>query len=158
MLIAMALILGCTEENTGKETSEGPPAEVDWGSWELNTVFLRQDDICSDLGASGENLGTLYGEMDVGERSLFMTLGDLSLSGERNSQGFEMTAFREIPVNGAEPDEYGIGALLTGEMEDYRSFGGKLVYKLDFPNGYCEIEVEVDAYWMYYEPPPDCGG
>jgi hypothetical protein len=157
MLIAIALLSGCSEESE-KPIPEGPPVEVDWGSWELQTVFVGQDEICSDLGANGENLGTLYGEMEVGEKALFMSLGDMYLSGERDDEGFEMMAFREIPVNGADPDEFGIGAVLDGEMSDNRSFHGTLLYQLDFPNGYCEIEVEVDAYWMYYEPPPDCGG
>ena len=140
------------------EKTHGPPVEVDWGSWELFTTFLGQDEICSELGASGESMGTLYGEMDAGEKTLYLSLGDLYLSGERDDKGFELTAFRESPVNGAEPGEYGIGAALEGEMGDYRSFEGMLVYQLDFPDGYCEIDVAVDAYWMYYEPPPDCGG
>ena len=139
--------------------TQGPLVEIDWGSWELQTTFLQQDDVCSDLGADGQGLGVLYGEMDVDETAtLSMSLGDQQLSGERDETGFTMTSFRPIPVNGADEDEFGIGAVLTGTVIDLHSFNGSLVYQLDFPNGYCNIETEVDAYWMYYEPPPACGG
>jgi len=153
------LLVACLNETEKSSETEGPPVEIDWGSWEINTTFIQQDDICTDFSASGENLGILYGEMDVGEPSqISMTLGDQDLSGERSDHGFKMTSFRSIPVNGAEADEYGIGAVLNATVHDLHSFTGKLVYQLDFPAGYCNIESEVDAYWMYYEPPPSCGG
>ena len=150
----------CKAESSDKPPgSEEPAVEIDWGSWELHTTFVYQDEVCADLGANGESLGVLYGEMDVEEpAALSMSLGDQELSGERDDEGFQMNSFNAIPVNGAEEDEYGIGAVLTGAVLDKHSFTGKLVYQLDFPNGYCNIESEIDAYWMYYEPPPSCGG
>ena len=158
--IVFLLTFACKAETSEKSPiTEGPAVEIDWGSWELHTSFVYQDEVCTDLGANGSNLGTLYGEMDVGEpRELSMSLGDKELSGERDDQGFQMNAFNSIPVNGAEEDEYGIGVVLTGTVLDKHSFTGRLVYQLDFPNGYCNIESDIDAYWMYYEPPPSCGG
>ena len=136
-----------------------PPVDIDWGSWEIHPTFVQQDDICTDFGANGAGLGTLYGEMNVEETAqIAMALGDKALEGTRDSEGFEMTAFNPIPVNGADPEEYGIGAVLSGTVLDMHHFTGVLLYQLDFPDGLCIIELDVDAYWMYYEPPPACGG
>ena len=151
--------LACQTGAIDKPVEEGPVVEIDWGSWELHTTFVQQDAICSELGGNGENLGILFGEMDVEEpTNLSFSLGDQALSGERDDVGFELTSFREIAVNGAEPNEYGIGTTLSATVIDVHSFTGTLVYHLDFPNGYCNIESDIDAYWMYYEPPPACGG
>jgi hypothetical protein len=158
--LSAIVLFACAPQSAEKpEDTEGLLVDIDWGSWEIHTTFTQQDEICSDLGADGQGLGVLYGEMDVDETTtVSMSLGDQNLSGERNDTGFVMKSFRSIPVTGAEEDEYGIGAELTAFVTDLHSFNGTLVYQLDFPNGYCTIESEVDAYWMYYEPPPACGG
>ena len=156
-LFALVACAPAPEEKVPEE--QEPPIEIDWGSWEIHTTFVQQDEICADLGASGAGLGTLYGEMDVDDTPrIAMSLGDQALEGVRDADGFAMTSFNPIPVNGAEPDEYGIGAVLTGTVLDLHNFTGTLLYQLDFPNGFCTIELDVDAYWMYYEPPPACGG
>jgi hypothetical protein len=137
---------------------ESPIAEVEWGSWELETHFVTESESCSTMGASGEYLGTLYGEVDVGETDeLTMTLGDQFLSGSLNSDGFFIEGFRPIEVTG-DDTLYGIGVDLEAWSSDPLQFSGTLVYRLDFPSGVCEMEFDIDAGWLYYEPPPFCHG
>jgi hypothetical protein len=148
--------LGCAPAE-GVRVDSGV-AEVEWGSWELNTHFVTESETCSDMGASGENLGTLYGEIDINETNeLTMTLGDQFLSGSLNPDGFFIEGFRPIEVTG-DDSVYGIGVDLEGWSSDPLQFSGILVYRLDFPNGLCEMEFNIDAGWLYYEPPPFCDG
>lgn len=41
---------------------------------------------------------------------------------------------------------------------DPLQFCGILVYRLNFPVGVYGMEFDVDAGWLYYEPPPVCDG
>ena len=155
----MLLALGCAEK-TAPEVAEQPidGVDIEWGSWELTTTFVGQDDICESLTADGSGITELYGEMDVQEpNEISLSLGDQELQGTRDESGFDMEGFREIPVTNND-GTFGIGATLSAEVSSPTAFTGEFAYVLDFPNGLCTINLEVDAYWMYYEPPPSCGG
>ena len=144
-------------DKTANEIQSEPVVELDWGSWQIDVTFQQQDVICSDLGADGQGLRTLYGEMTLGESpDVSMSLGDQALSGTLTPTGFEMDSFRPIEVTGEDPEEYGIGAVLTGTVLDLHTFSGTLVYQLDFPAGFCNIVFDAEGSWMYYEPPPPC--
>jgi len=135
------------------------PTMLEWGSWELATSFISETETCAGMGASGASMTVLYGEMDVfGTNDIELRLGSLTLAGFRDASGFFASSFQEIPITGDDSDHlYGITAELDGEAEDAKNFSGNLNYILDFPNGYCSIGLDVDAFWLYYEPPPDCG-
>ena len=124
----------------------------------MATTFVSETETCADMGASGSSMGVLYGEMDVfGTHDIELRLGSLLLSGFRDANGFFASSFQEIPITGDESGQIqGITAELDGEAEDAKNFSGTLNYILDFPNGYCSIGLEVDAFWLYYEPPPPC--
>ena len=148
-------LLACSSE---KQTALEPTV-LEWGSWELATKFVSETETCAEMGASGASMTTLYGEMDVfGAHDIELRLGTLILTGFRDAGGFFASSFQEIPITGDDSNHpYGITAELDGESKDPKSFYGNLNYILDFPNGYCSIGLEVDAFWLYYEPPPDCG-
>ena len=151
----ITLLLACS----GELAPKSDPSYLEWGSWELTTTFLSQSETCSSMGASGEAMTVLYGEMDVfGENDIELSLGDMVLEGFRDDAGFFISTFQEIDVTSDDSEQtYGITAELDGTVEDLKSFNGYLSYLLDFPNGYCAINLEIDAFWLYYEPPPDCG-
>jgi len=136
----------------------GPPSEVEWGSWELETTFLQQSAICSDMTANGQD-ELLYAEVNVEEPdTISMLLGTRTLIGVRTASGFLLEGFDAIDTGADDPMEHGLGSMIDATVEDEKSFSGVLVYTLDFPQGFCEIESSIEAIWMYYEPPPDCGG
>ena len=156
-LIPLCFLVGCTQNETKEVLEEGPPSDVDWGSWELSTTFVSQSAACSDMGANGSNLGTLFAEVAVGDPDqIEMLLGQRTLQGVRNDKGFSVESFDPIPADNT--DGLGIGVYLDASVGDEHSFTGKLSYEITTTGGSCVIEVDVDAYWLYYEPPPDCGG
>jgi hypothetical protein len=156
-MFLLVSLLACTEDSENKRI--GTTVDVDWGSWEISTDLQHQDEVCESLGANGSNIGILFGEIEVDDSvGLILSLGDKVLTGDRDEEGFFITAFNELEVNHAEPDEFGIGVMIGATVLDEHSFTGSLVYQLDFPNGFCNIEMNIDAFWLYYEPPPDCGG
>jgi len=160
MFVLNALFLACTP---GEKTDEGTiqnSVYVDWGSWEITTTFVQESEICNELGANGQEMDTLYGEMTTDTPDyLSMSLGSVFLEGMRNRAGFILEGWQSIPVTGVEdPDTYGIATSLSAEVESRHAWEGALNYTLDFPDGVCEIDLDVVAEWMYYEPPPDCGG
>ncbi|MBM74610.1 MAG: hypothetical protein CMK59_04345 [Proteobacteria bacterium] len=134
------------------------PTVPEWGSWQLSTSLISETLSCSGLGASGASMSVLFGEMDVfGDNDLEFRLGSLTLQGYRDGTGFFASSFQEIPITGNESDHvYGIIVEMDAEIEDTKNFKGTLNYILDFPNGYCSIALDVDAFWLYYEPPPTC--
>ena len=154
---ALIFLFACDGSNIEEKVEEGPPSEVDWGSWELNTTFISQSTACESMGANGQSMGLLYAEIDVGDPdSIDVSLGIRDLSGVRTSNGFTVESFEEIPVDNT--DGNGIGVLLDTIVEDEHSFRGELEYSIISTVGSCLISLDVDAYWLYYEPPPDCGG
>jgi len=151
-------LMACAGGKADDDTARVPVVEVDWGSWQLDSSFETESDTCAGLGASGESLGTLYGEIEVGHpNEISMLLGDLLMEGTRSADMFEIEGFSPIDT-GDDTDAYGIGASITGSPSDSHNFTGTLVYALDFPADYCEIYADIVAEWLYYEPPPPCGG
>ncbi len=147
-------LFACGGENT-KSSEVPPPAEMDWGSWELRVDFQGQSETCADIGASGENLGTLYGEVEEQDSPLLsMSLGDMFLEGELNSEGFSIDGYRSVPAENEEG--YGIRANIEADLDGEHSFSGQLVYDLNFMTGSCEIRINIEGAWLYYEPPPPC--
>ena len=157
LLIPLCFFIGCSQNETKELVEAGPPSEVDWGSWELTTTFVSQSAACSDMGANGAGLGTLFAEVDVGDPDqIEVLLGPRSLQGLRDDKGFSVESFDPIPVDNT--DGLGIGVYLEAAVEDEHTFTGELSYEITTTGGSCIIEVDVDAYWLYYEPPPPCGG
>ena len=158
ILISLMLLLGCNQQTEVKEPQEtGPPSDVDWGSWELSTTFISQSDACTAMGANGSNLGTLFAEVEIGNPDqIEVLLGSRALQGVREAKGFSVESFDPIPVDNT--DGLGIGVYLEAIVEDEHNFTGDLSYEITTASGACLIQVEVDAFWLYYEPPPDCGG
>ena len=156
-LIPLFILVGCAQEETKEVIVTGPPTDVDWGSWELSTTFVSQSAACNDMGANGDGLGTLFAEVDVGDPDqIEVLLGTRALQGVRDDKGFSVESFDPIPVDNT--DGLGIGVYLDASVQDEHTFTGKLSYEITTTGGSCIIDVDVDAYWLYYEPPPDCGG
>lgn len=155
-LLPFCLLIACNNESElPKVTEDGPPSEVDWGSWDLSTTFISQSVTCAGMGANGQGLGNLFAEIEVdAPDKIEVLLGTRQLQGVREYNTFRADSFDPIPVENT--DGYGIGVNLEAEVLDEHNFTGELTYEIISGSGICEILIGVTASWLYYEPPPPC--
>ena len=151
----LGLTMACTSSEPAKEVVSGPPSEVDWGSWDLQTTFVSQSTSCQGMGANGQGIGDMFAEIEVGDPDdIDVLLGIRQLQGVREHNGFSADSFDLIPVENTEGQ--GIGVYLEANVIDKHTFTGQLSYEIVGEWASCTILIDVDASWLYYEPPPPC--
>ena len=65
-LFALVACAPAPEEKVPEE--QEPPIEIDWGSWEIHTTFVQQDEICLDPLQVEKDLESMFHCVTSGAR------------------------------------------------------------------------------------------